>query len=109
MVRRIGKAIKAVDPRRKIYSRQLSATIMANNSQIVLVVGSGGREHALAWKLSQSPLVKEIFVSPGNGGTATLAKTTNVGILHEHEFGNLVEFAVENHVRFLHFPSFWGD
>ena len=37
----------------------------------ILVVGSGGREHALVWKLSQSPLVDEIFVAPGNGGTAS--------------------------------------
>jgi len=36
----------------------------------VLVVGSGGREHTLAWKLAQSPLVEELFIAPGNGGTA---------------------------------------
>ena len=36
----------------------------------VLVVGGGGREHALAWKLSQSPKAQGIFVAPGNGGTA---------------------------------------
>ena len=36
----------------------------------VLVVGGGGREHALAWKLSQSPLVDRVFVCPGNAGTA---------------------------------------
>ena len=35
----------------------------------ILVVGSGGREHALAWKLSHSPLVDAIYVAPGNGGT----------------------------------------
>src|SRR6188474_1278527 len=35
----------------------------------VLVVGSGGREHALAWKLSQSPKVQSVYVAPGNGGT----------------------------------------
>ena len=36
----------------------------------VLIVGSGGREHALAWKLGQSPLVSELLIAPGNGGTA---------------------------------------
>jgi phosphoribosylamine--glycine ligase len=35
----------------------------------ILVVGSGGREHALAWKLAQSPRVRQVFVAPGNGGT----------------------------------------
>ena len=38
----------------------------------ILLVGSGGREHALAWKLSQSPLVEHIYVVPGNGGTERL-------------------------------------
>ena len=37
----------------------------------LLVIGSGGREHALAWKLAQSPRVQKVFVAPGNGGTAT--------------------------------------
>ena len=36
----------------------------------LLVIGSGGREHALAWKLAQSPRVQKVFVAPGNGGTA---------------------------------------
>src|SRR5689334_3379191 len=36
----------------------------------LLVIGSGGREHALAWKLAQSPKVQKVFVAPGNGGTA---------------------------------------
>lgn len=40
----------------------------------VLVVGSGGREHALAWKLAQSPQVSKVFVAPGNGGTAAFAE-----------------------------------
>ncbi|MCX7669396.1 MAG: phosphoribosylamine--glycine ligase, partial [Anaerolineae bacterium] len=42
----------------------------------VLIIGSGGREHALAWKLAQSPRVEHIFVSPGNGGTDE-GRTTN--------------------------------
>ncbi len=47
----------------------------------VLVVGSGGREHALAWKLKQSPLVREIIVAPGNGGTAAVGE--NVPVKHD--------------------------
>ncbi|MDR2479937.1 MAG: phosphoribosylamine--glycine ligase [Treponema sp.] len=44
----------------------------------IMVIGSGGREHALAWKFAQSEKVKKIFVSPGNGGTAMEAKCENV-------------------------------
>ncbi len=46
----------------------------------VLVVGGGGREHALAWKLAQSPKVQAVYVAPGNGGTATDARLENVAI-----------------------------
>jgi len=46
----------------------------------LLIVGSGGREHAIAWKLSQSENVKEIFVAPGNAGTAKTSKTKNLNI-----------------------------
>lgn len=45
-----------------------------------LVVGSGGREHALAWKMAQSPLVSKVFAAPGNAGTARLEKGENVPI-----------------------------
>jgi len=44
----------------------------------VLIIGSGGREHALAWKAAQSPDVEKVFVAPGNAGTAREAKVTNV-------------------------------
>ena len=44
----------------------------------VLVIGSGGREHALAWKISQSPLVKKVFCAPGNAGTATVAENVDI-------------------------------
>jgi phosphoribosylamine--glycine ligase len=46
----------------------------------ILVIGSGGREHALAWKLAQSPRVEEVIVAPGNAGTATETKCRNAGV-----------------------------
>ncbi|KAJ7109975.1 aminoimidazole ribonucleotide synthetase [Mycena epipterygia] len=66
----------------------------------ILLLGSGGREHALAWKLSQSPLVEHIFVCPGNGGTDQLPKTTNVS-LSSTDFPALVVFAVENELNLV--------
>ncbi len=56
----------------------------------VLVIGSGGREHALAWKLSQSPRVQKVFVAPGNGGTAVDPKLHNIALV-DHEA--LADFA----------------
>lgn len=63
----------------------------------ILILGSGGREHALAWKLQQSNLVDHIFVCPGNGGTDFAAKTTNL-VLPSTEFPDLVHWAVQNDV-----------
>ncbi|KAJ7103291.1 aminoimidazole ribonucleotide synthetase [Mycena belliarum] len=66
----------------------------------ILLLGSGGREHALAWKLSQSPLVEHIFVCPGNGGTNQLPKTTNVSV-SSTDFSAMVEFAVRNELNLV--------
>ncbi|HJX02956.1 MAG TPA: phosphoribosylamine--glycine ligase N-terminal domain-containing protein, partial [Dehalococcoidia bacterium] len=44
----------------------------------ILIIGSGAREHALAWKISQSPKLGQLYIAPGNGGTATLGKNLNV-------------------------------
>ncbi|HET6282078.1 MAG TPA: phosphoribosylamine--glycine ligase [Polyangia bacterium] len=63
----------------------------------VLVVGSGGREHALAWKLAQSPLCDRVFVAPGNPGTAGLPKTKNIPIKAE-AIAELTAFAVSEQI-----------
>ncbi|MGH8675317.1 MAG: phosphoribosylamine--glycine ligase [Burkholderiales bacterium] len=56
----------------------------------LLVIGSGGREHALAWKLAQSPRVQRVYVAPGNGGTATEQGIENVALT---EIPDLIGFA----------------
>ena len=58
----------------------------------VLVIGGGGREHALAWKLAQSPRVTQVFVAPGNAGTAVEPRCRNVAIPAE-ETASLLQFA----------------
>ncbi len=63
----------------------------------LLVIGNGGREHALAWKLAQSPHVSHIYVAPGNGGTATLEKCENVPIA-ANDLPALLAFAQEKKV-----------
>jgi phosphoribosylamine--glycine ligase len=63
----------------------------------ILIIGSGGREHALAWKAAQSPKVTKIFVAPGNAGTAREPKTENVAIKTE-DIASLVDFARKNHI-----------
>ncbi len=59
----------------------------------VLVVGGGGREHALAWKIGQSPRVKKVFVAPGNAGTARDATNVDIAVT---DIDGLVDFAKEN-------------
>jgi phosphoribosylamine--glycine ligase/phosphoribosylformylglycinamidine cyclo-ligase len=63
----------------------------------ILLLGSGGREHALVWKLAQSNLVDHIYVCPGNGGTSGEPKSTNLD-LPASDFPRLVEWAVTNEV-----------
>lgn len=57
----------------------------------VLVVGSGGREHALGWKLAQSPRVTAVYVAPGNGGTALQERLHNVDITDLHALADFAE------------------
>lgn len=63
----------------------------------LLVIGGGGREHALAWRLTQSQRVESVFVAPGNGGTAIGERMQNVPIT---EVSELVKFAQDNQIAF---------
>jgi phosphoribosylamine--glycine ligase len=66
----------------------------------ILVVGSGGREHALAWKLAQSPKVQKVFVAPGNGGTATAAaKSMGIENLAITDLEALASFATSEKIH----------
>ena len=61
----------------------------------VLVVGSGGREHALVWKLSQSPKVEKMYCAPGNAGIAQMAECVNI---KAEDLDGLLAFAVEQKI-----------
>ena len=61
----------------------------------ILIVGGGGREHAIAWKLAQSPKVEKLYCAPGNAGIAEVAECVNIGVM---EFDKLVEFAKEHEI-----------
>lgn len=63
----------------------------------VLLVGNGGREHALAWKVAQSPRVSQVFVAPGNAGTALEPAMENIAIASD-DLEGLLQFAKENEV-----------
>ena len=61
----------------------------------VLVIGSGGREHALCWKISKSQRVRSIYCAPGNGGTAEIAENVDI---NPDEIDKIIEFVKENEV-----------
>jgi len=58
----------------------------------VLIIGSGGREHALAWKIAHSKSISKIYVAPGNAGTSTAEKCVNVEI-QANDLSKLLSFA----------------
>ncbi|CAA0082198.1 Phosphoribosylamine--glycine ligase [Zhongshania aliphaticivorans] len=66
-------------------------------SMNVLIIGNGGREHALAWKAAQSPQVETVFVAPGNAGTALDQGIENIAIAI-NDFAGLADFAASNNV-----------
>lgn len=61
----------------------------------ILIVGGGGREHAIAWKLAKSPKVEKMYCAPGNAGIAEVAECVNIGVM---EFDKLVAFAKEHEI-----------
>ena len=61
----------------------------------ILLLGSGGREHALAWKIAQSPKCEKLYIAPGNAGTANTGENVAIGV---NEFDKLKDFVSENHV-----------
>ena len=61
----------------------------------ILLLGSGGREHALAWKIAQSKQCEKLFIAPGNAGTSQLGTNVNIGV---NDFAALKNFAVDNHI-----------
>lgn len=61
----------------------------------ILLLGSGGREHALAWKIAQSKQCEKLFIAPGNAGTSQLGTNVNIGV---NDFDALKNFAVDNHI-----------
>jgi phosphoribosylamine---glycine ligase len=63
----------------------------------VLVVGSGGREHVLCWKLAQSPKVEKVYCAPGNAGIAQDAECVNIGV---DKLNEMADFAVSNGIEF---------
>jgi phosphoribosylamine--glycine ligase len=64
----------------------------------ILLVGSGGREHALAWKMSKSKLLKQLFIAPGNAGTAQFGVNVNIGV---NDFESQKNFCLEHNIQMV--------
>jgi phosphoribosylamine--glycine ligase len=64
----------------------------------ILLLGSGGREHALAWKIRQSSLCSQLFIAPGNGGTGSVGTNVNMGV---NDFPAIEKFVQENQVGLI--------
>ena len=64
----------------------------------ILVIGSGGREHAISWKLAQSPLLTKLYVAPGNPGMKEVAEIVHIGV---SDFEKLGEFALEKNIDLI--------
>src|SRR5260221_12592581 len=74
----------------------LRACVTSGTEMKLLVIGNGGREHALAWKLTQSPKVEKVYVAPGNGGTATEAGVENIALT---QLQDLISFSKKENIH----------
>ena len=61
----------------------------------IVIIGSGGREHALAWKIAQSPKIDKLYITPGNAGTATAGINVNIGV---NDFQQIKDFVLANQI-----------
>jgi phosphoribosylamine--glycine ligase len=64
----------------------------------ILILGSGGREHTFAWKISQSPLCSRLFIAPGNAGTASVAQNVSISV---NDFKAIAQFVTDNAVQLV--------
>ncbi|HEU0228642.1 MAG TPA: phosphoribosylamine--glycine ligase [Arachidicoccus soli] len=64
----------------------------------ILILGAGGREHALAWKIKQSPLCNKLFIAPGNAGTSMFGENVGIGV---NEFEEQKEFCLNNQIEMI--------
>lgn len=67
----------------------------------ILVLGSGGREHSLCWKLRKSPRINKLFIAPGNAGTAIVGENINLGDGGVNDFNHIGKLCIENNVNML--------
>jgi len=64
----------------------------------ILLIGSGGREHAIAWKVAQSPKLSKLYIAPGNAGTAEVGENVNIGV---NDFEGIKKFVLSNNVELV--------
>ena len=64
----------------------------------LLVLGSGGREHALSWKISQSSLCEKLFIAPGNAGTSSVGQNVDISV---NDFPTIKTFVLENDINMV--------
>ena len=64
----------------------------------ILLLGSGGREHALAWKIAQSTKCEKLYIAPGNAGTTNAGENVPIGV---NEFEKRNDFVAQNHIHMV--------